>query len=39
MSKNGDRWIATAGGWMTHTDILRRFEPLIRKHASLTVRP
>lgn len=39
MRKDGDEWVATAGGWMTGEDILRRFEPLIRKQASLTVRP
>lgn len=39
MRKDGDEWIATAGGWMTNEDIVRRFEPLIRNHASLTVRP
>ncbi len=37
--KVDDSWIATAGGWMQQQDILRRFEPRIRKYASLTVVP
>lgn len=39
LRKNGDEWIATADGWLTNKEILRRFAPLIRKHASLIVRP
>jgi len=39
MRKVDDEWVATGGGWMTGKDILRRFVPLIRKHASLTVKP
>jgi len=39
MRKDGDEWVATAGGWMTSEDIFRQFEPLIQKHASLTVKP
>ena len=39
LRKDDDGWIATAGGWMTDRRTLRRFEPRIRKHASLTVTP
>lgn len=39
MRKDGDSWAPTAGGWMTDDETLRRFEPLIRKHASLTIMP